>query len=197
MNFIEALSQFVLRVAPVDKKEIANLAAKACPRQYKKNACFVEEGEVCQSLLFIQKGLFRYYILHEGNDSTKDFAVDHLNPFCTAYTSFMTQTPSQIWVEALEDSTVMEWQSRDVLELFETHPQWLLFAKRISQQLYIRKEKREFSFLKNSPEERYQQFLKEFPQLHQRVPQYMIASYLGIKPESLSRIRKRLAFPSA
>lgn len=180
----------------MDLSDIEAFATKAKPRLIKKRDFFVKEGDVCDSLIFIEKGLFRYFILHEGNDTTKDFALDSANPFCTAFTSFMSQSPSQIWIEALEDSTVLEWKGKDVLTLFETHPKWLLFSKRMAEHLYFRKEKREISFLKSSPEERYAEFLKDFPLLNQRVPQYMIASYLGIKPESLSRIRRRLAFAS-
>lgn len=186
------LMTFVQRVVPMDKTEIEAFASKATLRTFKKKEIFVGEEEVCRHLLFIHEGLFRYYyVLPEGDDLTKDFAVDQQNPFCTAFTSFITREPSHIWIEALEDSLVWMWDEAYVSSLFQNEPSWILFSKKMTERLFLRKEKREYSFLMLSPEERYQQFLKDFPQLNQRVPQYHIASYLGLTPESLSRIRKR------
>lgn len=196
MNTPPTLISFIQKIVRMDEQAIEEFAKKATTRKFKKKEIFVREEEVCHSLLFIQKGLFRYFILHEGNDSTKDFAVENINPFCTAFTSFITQSPSQIWIEALEDSTVLEWKDTDVLPLFEKNLHWILFAKKMAEKLFILKEKRELSFLKSTPLERYRAFLKDYPLLNQRIPQFMIASYLGLQPESLSRIRKRLALPS-
>ena len=147
------------------------------------------EGEVSQKLLFIEKGVFRYYLLHDGKDYSKDFAIDCYNPFCTGYSSFIYQEPSLINIEALEESVVLEWNVKYINKLFRTYP-WILFAKKMADSLYRRKEKREVSFLKDSAETRYNELLNEYPELIQRVPQYHIASYLGIAPESLSRIRR-------
>ncbi len=188
-----SLASFVQKVIPIGKEEIESFAHQARLRVFKKNEIFIREGEVCSSLLFIHQGLFRYFILHEGKDLTKDFSVDQSNPFCTSFTSLMTKEPSQIWIEALEDSVVWVWEIADVLSFFEYQPIWIRFAKAMTERLYFRKEKKELAFLKLSALERYEQFLRDFPGLIQRVPQYMIASYLGLTPESLSRIRGRLA----
>ncbi len=159
--------------------------------QFQKDELFVKEGQVCDTLLFIQRGLFRYFFLHEGEDITKDFAVDSLNPFCTAYTSFTLQKPSEIWIESLEPSQVWTWKRSDVLPSFQEDPFWLRFSKRMAEQLFYRKEQKEIEFLKCSAPERYINFLRDFPGVDQRVPQYKVASYLGITPESLSRIRSQ------
>jgi CRP-like cAMP-binding protein len=173
--------------------EIKALASKARNAEFQKGELFVKEGGTCQRLLFIHRGLFRYYILHEGRDITKDFAVDAQNPFCTAYTSFMLQKPSEIWIEALECCQVLAWDKPDILPLFQEHPAWLRFSKMMADRLFYRKEQREIELLKCTAEERYRHFLADFPGLSQRVSQYHIATYLGITPESLSRIRSRLA----
>ena len=188
-----ALSSFIQKIADIDVSDIANLAAMASRRTFSEKELFLRENEICKQLIFIQKGIFRYFLHHQGNDMTKDFAVDVQNPFCTSFTSFMTQEPSQIAIEALEDSDVWVWSAKDILSLFEANLGWALFAKRMTERLYFRKERRELSFLKNSPLENYQKFLIDFPQLNQRIPQYLIASYLGITPESLSRIRRRMS----
>lgn len=184
---------FIQKIVPeISEPELKNFSSKARKLELKKGELFVKEGEVCQQLLFIHKGLFRYYLLHEGNDFVKDFAIDTQNPFCTAYTSFMLQKPSEIWIEALEHSLVWSWDKSDVLSLFKNHPLWVRFAKLMADQLFYRKEKKEIELLKCSAETRYLHFLVDFPGVSQRIPQYHIASYLGITPESLSRIRSKL-----
>jgi CRP-like cAMP-binding protein len=190
-NYLCKLISFVKKIVPIDDRDIEAFALSASLKQFNKKELFIREGKVCKDLLFIHKGAFRYFILHEGNDVTKDFAIERQNPFCTSFTSFIKQEPSQIWIEALENSIVWMWDEKYVSHLFQHHPGWMLFAKKMAEMLYFRKEKRELDFLKLSPAERYSQFLIDFPQFHQRVSQYHIASYLGLTPESLSRIRSR------
>lgn len=190
----EHFQSFIQKILPgTSPEDIKLLSSKAHLLEFRKGQLFVHEGEVCHHLLFIHRGLFRYYLLHEGEDFTKDFAIDTRNPFCTAYSSFMLQKPSQIWIEAMESSVVWSWDKSDVLPLFQNHPIWLCFAKLMADQLFYRKEQKELELLKCSAEERYRHFLVDFPGLIQRIPQYHIATYLGITPESLSRIRSKLS----
>lgn len=183
---------FIKKTCCVETPDIETFASHACAKSFHKKDCFIREGEICKQLLFIHQGAFRYFILHEGNDLTKDFAIDQHNPFCTSFTSFISQKPSRIWIEALENSTVWTWDADYVSQLFEHHPGWTRFSKKMTEWLYMRKEQRELDFLKLSAEERYRKFLVEFPRFDQRISQYHIASYLGLAPESLSRIRARL-----
>jgi CRP-like cAMP-binding protein len=176
------LSTFIRTIYPVPESSIKSLIDKSKKRTFAKKELFAKEGQIFNELLFI----------HQGNDFTKDFAVDNSNPFCTALTSFISSEPSEIFIEALEDSMVSFWDRSVVNSIMESSLQWAIFSKRIVEQLYVRKEKKEVAFLKLSAKERYLQFRSDFLELEQRVPQYIIASYLGIKPESLSRIRNRL-----
>jgi CRP-like cAMP-binding protein len=193
-KYFDNFHSFILKVVPaMPEADIQLFASKAKEAEFEKGAFFVKEGTVCDRLLFTHKGLFRYFFVHDGNDVTKDFSVDAQNSFCTSYTSFMQQKPSEIWIEAMEPCLVWSWNRSDVLPLFEENVHWLKFAKKMADRLFFRKEQREIALLKNSAEERYHRFLSDFPGLSQRVPQYHIASYLGIKPESLSRIRSKLS----
>lgn len=190
----EKFRSFIQKIIPLmPEKDIKMFFSKARYSELQKGELFVKEGAICNDLIFIHQGLLRYYLLHEGHDITKDFALDTQNPFCTAYTSFMLQKPSEIWIEALEPCTLVTWHNTDVLPLFQDHPLWLRFAKGMADKLFYRKEKKELELLKYSAEERYRHFLLDFPGLSQRVPQYHIASFLGITPESLSRIRSKLS----
>jgi CRP-like cAMP-binding protein len=190
----EKFQFYIKKIVPEMPQELIKpFTLKSKELAFQKGELFVKEGEVCRNLLFIHKGIFRYYLLHEGNDFVKDFAVDTQNPFCTAYTSFMLQKPSEIWIEAIEPCLVWSWDISNVLPLFQNNPTWLHFAKLMADQLFYRKEQKEIELIKCSAIERYQHFLVDFPGLSQRIPQYHIANYLGISPESLSRIRSKLA----
>lgn len=184
------INHFIKLVVEIDDSRINQFVALSRKSTLKKGQIFVPEGGICKELWFLNRGIVRYFIIHgDGTDSTKDFSIDCKNPFCTSYTSFTTGTPSLINIEALEECDVNVWKKEDIEQLLEEMP-WVLFAKRIAEWMYIRKEKREISFLKDTAEERYSSFANEHPEVIQRVPQYHIASYLGITPESLSRIRR-------
>jgi CRP-like cAMP-binding protein len=190
----EKFRSFIHKIVPLmPEEDIKAFSSKAQNSEFQKDELFIKESETCRHLIFIHQGIFRYYLLHEGQDLTKDFAVDTQNPFCTAYTSFMLQRPSEIWIEALEPCQVWLWNKSDVLPFFQENLNWLRFAKAIADQLFYRKEQKELELIKCSSEERYRHFLINFPGLSQRVPQYHIATYLGITPESLSRIRSKLS----
>lgn len=191
---LQNLKTFIKKInSSLSDENIQAFFSKARERTFEKRGYFVKEGEVCHQLLFIHKGLFRYYLEFDGEDYTKDFALDEKNPFCTSYTSFILQKPSEIWIEALEPSQVLCWERSDVLPLFHEDFQWLRFAKSMADQLFFRKEEKEIELLKYSAEERYRLLVVNFPQLCQRVSQYHLATYLGIAPESLSRIRSRFS----
>ena len=186
------LFEYINKFETIDTAQVIEFKNHAKRRTFKKKELFLAEGSVCKILLYIKKGIFRYYLLHEEKDYCKDFAVDSYNPLCTGYTSFIYQEPSVISIEALEKSETLEWDKDYIFELFNSPP-WLLFAKKISDYLYRRKELREISFLKDSAETRYLQLKIDNPEILQRVPQFHIASYLGITPESLSRIRHKIS----
>lgn len=188
---VKEIEDYLMAISPIDTAHIAHLIKHARLKKFKKKEIFIREGEICQELLFTHHGVFRYFLTKDGREFTKDFCIDSLNPFCTAYTSFITKNPSMINIEALSDAEVSVWPASFILPLFETLP-WLYFSKRSAEALFIRKEKREISLLKDTALERYQKFIEEFRDVTQRVSQYYIASYLGITPESLSRIRNQL-----
>ena len=186
MDFRTYIGKFV----EIPAKDIESFLEKSKERHYRKGEHFIQQGQTCGELIYIRKGLFRYYLNSTHHEITKDFAVDLLNPLCTSYSSLITRSPSKQNIEALEESDVFVWNYSEISEVLEKMP-WILFSKRIAELLYVRKEKREISLIKDSAEIRYTEFLSEFPGLSQRIPQYQIASYLGISPESLSRIRSR------
>lgn len=169
---------------------------EAKERSYLKGQDFIRAGEMCRELIFIHGGAFRYYLLTQERDHTKDFSPE--GTFCTAFTSLVTRTPSAIYIAALEEAEVSVWGAEAFTGRAETSLAWQRLFRLLAQGLYIRKEQREISLLVDDALGRYLRFQRTFPSLagfedvEERVPQHMIASYLGMTPETLSRVRREL-----
>lgn len=161
-------------------------------RQCKKGSLLLKPGEVCKSVSFINFGLARFYYLVDGREYVNAF-FDEDTPYYSDYESFLTQSPSRRYIEALEDMEVVDLSYDSLQLLYDRIPTADRLGRFVAEDLFIKLSKRNASLLMDSAEQRYQALLAERPELFQRVPQYMIASYLGITPEALSRIRSRLS----
>jgi CRP-like cAMP-binding protein len=156
----------------------------------KKGESYIQAGQVPKKFAFIYEGLFRYlYRDAKGNEYTKNFISE--NNFILAYSAMIQQTPSKMYIEALENSVVYEIDYSDWLTLKNNHPGWNIFLIALLEKAFMIKENRERELLLLDAEKRYEIFKKEFPTLESRVKQHLIASYLGISPVSLSRIKNR------
>lgn len=174
-------------IAPEDSKRLyASGSAKSVP----KGGYYIQAGEIPKTFAFVSSGLFRYvYIDEEGRQFTKAFM-----PECSilsSYSAMIQKSQSHYYIEALEPSKIVEFSYSGWLKLKETNHCWDRFLIAMLEKGYIKKESRERELLLLSAEDRYRIFLDEYPSLESRVKQHMIASYLGITPESLSRIRKK------
>jgi CRP-like cAMP-binding protein len=139
----------------------------------------------------VVSGLLRlYYIDANGNEFIKSFCVE--NEIVAAYSALLLHEPSRLFIQALEPSTLLVADFAEYQAVSAQHACWQMVNSRIAETLFIKKEKREAALLLDDAETRYRAFLAEYPQLEQRVKQHHIASYLGITPVSLSRIRARL-----
>lgn len=148
---------------------------------------FVKEGTVCNSIGFIRTGVLRSFVLGNDKEYNTDFYFQDY--FVSSYSSFITQTASEHSIQAITDAEVCYITFNEYSKLMATDSDWLKLGKYVAEFFLIRKCKREVSFLKQTAAERMETLLETYPDIEQVVPQYHIASYLGIKPESLSRIK--------
>lgn len=156
----------------------------------KKNAFFIVTGEIPDKIGFIVKGLFRiFYLTESGNDITLVFRDE--NKFLAAYSAYLEGVKSKYSFQALEDSLLLYISLDDYIELALDHICWQIIMQKYSQLLFVEKEKRETELLCDDAQTRYNHFINNSTSLANRISQYHIASYLGIKPETLSRIRKK------
>jgi len=156
----------------------------------KKGEFLLREGQVCEHVSFINQGAFRSYTLINGVDVSNFFFFE--NSYATDYGSFLRRKPSDANIVALEDSEILQLSYVNMQMLYEKVASWQKYGRLMAEFVYLLAEDRAKMLLLNSPEQLYLKIMKEQPQILERVPLQHIASYLSIKPESLSRIRKRL-----
>ncbi|MEN6351246.1 MAG: Crp/Fnr family transcriptional regulator [Syntrophomonas sp.] len=157
----------------------------------KKDDYFLKAGEIPNRIGFVVSGLLRlFYIDSSGMEINKYFCLE--NSLAISYSAFLLREESKLYIQALEDSDLYVIDYKAYNQLIKSHHCWEIAARKLAEMLFIIKEKKEAALLLNSAQERYLTFLKDYPHLEKRINQYHIASYLGITPESLSRIRSNL-----
>lgn len=145
-------------------------------------------GKVATEIGFLLKGVYRVYFLINNKESTR--VLNSENIFVTSIPSFTTQKPSTEYVEALENLELLMLSYQDLQKMYEISSKWEKLGRLLIEYYYNEQQKRIYSLIALTAQQRYEEFVKESPELIQRVPQYIIANYLGISPETLSRIRK-------
>jgi CRP-like cAMP-binding protein len=172
----------------VPLEEEVKLQAIISEQHLPRGGRFVRAGEIPRRMGFVVKGLFRYFYVNEkGSEFTKGFFPE--GHFINSYSAMVQQRPSYYTIEALEDSNIIVFDVEDWHRLVKGHACWSLLLLAQLQKGFVKKESRERELLLSSAAQRYQSFLEEYPLLESRVKQHLIASYLGITPVALSRIR--------
>ncbi len=186
---VENIKREIGKVVKIDEDEFESIIKKFTMISLKKNEIWEEEGKISQWMGFVDKGMLRQYYTKNGNEFTDSFFSE--NDFIGNYISYLSKSPSTTITIALEPCELIVIPFRTIEELYITNPIVEEFSKKVGEFKIFEMNKRNASLLMDTPEERYYALVEQKPDLINRVPQYLIAQYLGIKPESLSRIRKR------
>lgn len=187
---ISSLTRVLNSITSFPENEIEELITLARFRNIKKGDYFIREGYKTNSFAFVYNGLFRYYYIDKkGNHFTKGFFAE--NSIISAYSALIQNRESYFSIEALEDSKIMEFNYNKWKLLVEDKLCWQKFLLFFIEKGYCTKESREREFLLYDSRQRYESFQKTFPGLDKRVKQHIIASYLGITPVALSRIKNK------
>ncbi|MEY8761252.1 Crp/Fnr family transcriptional regulator [Chryseobacterium tongliaoense] len=187
----EKLIHSIQSYIDLDSKEIECIKRLWKEKSVKKGDFFLAEGQICKYVGFIVNGLVRYYINYDGEDKTYEFAQE--NNFICNNESFIPQIPSTKIIQALEDCEIMQISYDDLQVFYQSIRQGERLGRLIIEQVFIQTLQSLSSFYTDTSEYRYERFVKKHPDLLQRISQYHIASYVGVKPQSLSRIRKRIS----
>jgi CRP-like cAMP-binding protein len=186
----EKLKKYIASFGPLPERDWAFFVSRLQERTFSKKEIILRSGKVEDHVSFLEKGIIRYFVEEEEKDITFDIGFE--NGFATAYDSFLTRRPVWYNAEALTDVSLWSVTYADLQEIYAKTDAGNLIGRRAAEELYIKKNKRQLSLLKDNAEQRYLSLLTDYPQLIQFIPLKYLASYIGITPQALSRIRKRI-----
>ncbi|MEL6593484.1 MAG: Crp/Fnr family transcriptional regulator [Bacteroidota bacterium] len=156
--------------------------------QIAKHDCLLRPGQQAEHIHFVVQGGFRSYFIKDGEEITDYFFFEQT--FATDYVSLFGDKPTEFYLEAIEDSQTLAYKRRAFLQLAKEYPVFGDFGRIHAERAFVEIEERMRILQHQSLQEKYEYTIEKFPQLFQRAPQHQIASYLGVKPESLSRIKR-------
>ena len=188
----EVLLQSIREKISISKEEFDFCKTLFIPKKLRKRQYLLQEGDVCKYTSFVEKGILRTYTVDEkGNEPILQFSMEGW--WIADIYSFLTNEPSPYNIEALEECELLLITKPSWDILLEKVPAFERYFRILIQNNLIATQRRLMSSLSETAEEKYTKLINNFPGCLQRVPQHMIASYLGITPETLSRIRSQIA----
>jgi CRP-like cAMP-binding protein len=183
------LKKFMLDYVSLTEEEWLQIESKISCEKIVKDALILEQGSVCRHLYFLEKGLLRFFWWKDGEDITKFFTLE---PYVfTSQKSFNDRMAAKESIQAIEDSIIWKMTYEDAHALLKLDS-WNTFIRKIVQEVQYYTEQLLIDMQSETAEDRYKTMLQQSPELVQRIPLKYLASYLGIAPQSLSRIRKSL-----
>jgi len=187
---MEKIREYFERIVPLSDGDWQTFSSKLTRHEFSKKAVLLKTGQTENYLSFIEKGMVRYYIPKDENDVTFTFAF--ANSFISAYDSFLTRQPSHYQIQALTDTTLWRLTYNDLQAIYKETEAGQTIGRHASEAIFLSKSKRELSLLNDSAKQRYLNLFTEQPQLIRQIPLKYIASYIGVTPQGLSRIRRRI-----
>lgn len=187
---MEKIRKYIENITEINDEDWEFFSSKLQQKSYPKKSIIAEIDEVENHISFIEKGIVRLLIPKEEDEITYGFSFE--NEFISAYDSFLTQTPSQYQLETLVETSLLSITYSDLQKVYEHTKIGNLIGRLVAERLFIIKSNRALSLLNDSAEKRYFNLFTERPNLIKEIPLKYIASYIGVTPQSLSRIRKQI-----
>ncbi|MVT09084.1 Crp/Fnr family transcriptional regulator [Chitinophaga tropicalis] len=187
----EQLRSYINNKIRVSEEELNFILSYFKPLQLEKHELLLAHGQTSQRTFFVGKGCLRlFFINEEGQEATRHFAFE--NQFATALVSFITGEPSVEFIQAIEPTELLYITHDDFYHLLNIIPQWEKFYRSYLEMAYVNNTRRLMSFLTQDATEKYRQLLEENPVIVRRLPNKMVASYLNISQETLSRLKSKI-----
>ena len=187
---IEPLLDYFQQVMPLSNEEKQLVTELFKPRLYRKRQYVLQEGDICNQFNFIVRGCLRMYKVDEkGNTYIIQFAAE--NRWLSNIGSFHERKPSELNIDALEDTMVLQISYENLLSLYTNAPKFDRIFRVLIENSFVSLQKRLLQNISSTAEDRYNSFLDSYSHLTNRLPQTQIASFLGITPEFLSRLRNK------
>lgn len=175
---------------PITVEEEDQIRSFLTPKKLRKKQYLLQEGDVCKAMAFVEKGVLREYSIDDGGEHIIQFALEGWT--ISDLFSFLTGESATYNIDALEDAELVLISKSAHEELLQTQPKYETYMRLLITNAYIALQRRLTAIISTPAEEQYTSFTQIYPDIVQRVPQHMIASYLGLTPETLSRVRKKI-----
>lgn len=189
---MQQIKTYLEEIATISEADWAFFTSKLERRVIEKKDVFLKQNAIENHISFIESGVVRLYIPKENPEKEITFGFSFTNQFVSAYDSFLTQTPSAYELQALTSTTLLSMSYCDLQDVYKTTQIGNLIGRLTAERLFLIKSKREQHLLNLTAEERYLKLFKERPELLKIIPLKYISSYIGVTPQALSRIRKRI-----
>lgn len=187
----EDLIHYIRSIININENELRSIISCFKPLKLAKNELLLNDGQTSQRTFFVGKGCLRIFFINEdGQDSTRYFAFE--KQFATALMSFITSEPSKEFIQAVESSEVLYITHQDFYALLNTIPQWEKFYRKYLEKAYVINTNRLMSFLTQDATKKYRLLLDENPIIVRRLSNKLVASYLNISQETLSRLKSKI-----
>lgn len=187
----QKLLDYFSKILPLTKEEIDGIVATLTIKKYPKGTILLKEGEISTETYFVLEGCVRQYFLIDGEEKTNNFFTEE--QWVISMQSMANNTPSKHFLECVNECVLVVGNREKEEHLYQQFPKLETVSRKVMEKVFAEQQELSGTYFTDTPEERYLNLISTRPDLLQKVPQYIIASYVGVKPESLSRIRKRLA----
>lgn len=175
----------------LNRKEANDLEKRLKERRIKRRQFILQQGDLCKHYSFVVDGCFRMYKVDDkGNEHNLQFAVE--GGWIADIGSFHSEIPSELYIEAMEQSVILQIAKEDLLYLYTEHSVFDRIFRVLVENAFVNLQKRVLQNISATAEERYLYFLKNYPKLFNRISNVQIASFIGVTPEFLSKIRKEI-----
>jgi CRP-like cAMP-binding protein len=189
---LQQIKEYLDQIASISQSDWEFFTSKLQRQIIPKKTVFLKANTIENHISFIESGVVRLFIPKEDPEKEVTFGFSFKNQFISAYDSFLTQTPSAYQLQALTETSLLSITYSDLQDVYHHTQIGNLIGRLTAERLFLLKSKREQNLLNLTAEERYLKLFKERPELLKVIPLKYISSYIGVTPQALSRIRKRL-----
>lgn len=191
MKDIAPLIQHIEKIILLDDEARQALAAKVTSKKIRRRQYLLQDGDICRHYNFVLDGCLRMYLVDEkGTEHVLQFAVE--GGWVADIESLHTEQPSHFCIDALEPTEVLRIAKEDLIELYVKHPAFDRYFRVLTENAFVGMQQRVMQNISSTAETRYLHFLEKYPHLFNRIPLVQIASFIGVTPEFLSKIRRNL-----
>ena len=186
------LIEYFNQLLPLNEEEKSAVEELFKKRKIKRRQFILQQGEVCKLNTFVIEGCFKMYMIdRNGKEHNLQFAIE--NWWIGDIGSFHSEKPSKLYIEAIENSVILQIKKKDQLRLFVEYPKFNRIFRVITENALVSTQRRVLQNISSTAEERYLDFMERYPHFFNRISNVQIASYLGVTPEFLSTIRKKIS----